>query len=168
MIPSSLLFSRFSRQVEPHYRYTLYIVEFWNTFSNLPFIVFGLFRLYELATGNKENPALMFAYCFMVAAGFASAIHHGVDIHYKKWTILLDWIPIALSIFLIHSQNYLSILSFLSWIKILIAISILLVDHLYRLVPVPWGHVFWHIIAAFAIDSAYQDVLWVHQQSFCK
>lgn len=155
---ASRTLSPFTRRIEHPYQYSFYIAEFWNTVSNLPFIILGLFRFYELAAMNHENRSLQLAYVLLAFAGIASGIHHAVNIGYKKWTIFLDWIPILLSLLLIYSQGF--IFSVVSWLKIIFAISVLLVDHFLGLVPVPWGHVFWHILAAFAVDNAYQDVLY--------
>ena len=33
----------------------------------------------------------------------------------------------------------------------------LLADHVWTPIPVPWGHAFWHVLAAIAFDALIQD-----------
>lgn len=143
----------FTRRIEPCYRECICIAEFWNTISNLPFVIIGLLRM-----GSTKEDELFQLYFFFVCAGVASFIHHGADLRWKKWTIWLDWTPIMLSLVMILNRGYLSLFSLVSWFKILVAISLLFDDHVIKLIPVPWGHTFWHLLAAFAMDSAYQDI----------
>ena len=138
----------FNRRLEPFFQHSLCIAEFWNTISNLPFVIIGLLRLYE---GTK----LPNFYILMILAGLASAIHHATT---PKWTIVIDWIPIALSIVLVLYTGVWQFISITSWFQLLLAFSTLLADHIYHLMPVPWGHVVWHLVASLAIDNAYQSI----------
>lgn len=136
------------RQLESLHTHSTYIAEFYNTLSNLPFIILGLVRLY---CGTK----LAVLNVLLVAAGICSGIHHCFIF---RGSIILDWIPIASSIiYIVYYQLYM-LLSAASIIKGLIALAVLYVDHEYTIVPVPFGHVAWHLLAAFAVDSAYAEM----------
>jgi len=138
----------YKRKLEPFFQISSYVAEFWNTISNAPFIIIGLLRLMEGTDLETE-------YKLMVLAGIASAIHHATT---PRWTILIDWAPIAWSCFHILRSNYLLYLSPTAIFEILLAFFILVTDHVYTYIPVPWGHVFWHIVAALSIDCAYQSI----------
>jgi len=142
---------KYERKLEKFYQVSGYIAEFWNTISNLPFIVIGLLRLSQ--TSSNEVEILYILYVF---AGIASAIHHATP---WKWTILIDWIPISLSglLILYHYQMF-SYFTSVTLFKLSLAFFVLITDHVYTKIPVPWGHVCWHLLASLAIDSAYQDV----------
>lgn len=142
----------YRRKKEDLYTHSFYIAEFWNTVSNLPFIIIGILRLCELDDSYFE---LEYMYGLMILAGFASGIHHGLT---KKYTIIVDWIPILLSIVVFNHYGLVEFVSLASWVKIILAFSVLITDHVYTLIPVPWGHVMWHLLACLAIDSTYQDV----------
>lgn len=142
----------YSRKLETKYTHSLYIAEFWNTISNLPFIIIGILRLIELEPNYFE---LEYLYTFMVLAGFASGFHHAM---HEKWTILIDWIPILISIYLFIHYDLLQFVSYASLFQFGLAMFVLLTDHIYTTIPVPWGHVMWHILACFSIDSIYQSV----------
>ena len=86
------------------------IAEFWNTISNFPFIIIGLIRLTE----SLDEP-LWTLYVLFVLAGVASAIHHATE---TKWTIILDWIPIALSLGLGLYEGIYVYFSIVSWFKV--------------------------------------------------
>ncbi len=138
----------FERKLEPFFTITNYIAEFWNTISNIPFVIIGLLRLIEGTSLQKE-------YQLIVLAGIASAIHHATT---PKWTIIIDWIPITWSGWHIWQEGYITYISQTALFEIFLAIFILATDHIYTYIPVPWGHVFWHVLAAFAIDCAYQSI----------
>lgn len=139
---------KYSRKLETFFEVSKYIAEFWNTLSNAPFIVIGLLRL-------LEGTPLQTEYRLMVLAGIASGIHHATT---PKWTIVIDWIPIVWSGWNIWQKGYILHLSSTAVFEMSLAMFVLLTDHIYSYIPIPWGHVFWHILAAFAIDCAYQSV----------
>ena len=124
--------------------------EKWNTISNLPFIVIGLCRLKQW----EDDEDMMMLYYFYLMAGVCSGIHHALSF---RGSLILDWIPILFSIGLWVYYELWSYISWGTWVQVALALAILLTDHLVQLVPVPWGHVMWHIAAAQSIDSAYQD-----------
>jgi hypothetical protein len=158
----------------PLYGRCHYIAEYWNTLSNLPFIVIGSLRLGQLAAifviylisrtdpliipqNQKQLEQIFNLYFLYMCAGICSAFHHA---HHKRWTIVIDWIPIASSLILLIGfwPALLSYITVTSWCKLVFAMCILINDHIITTIPVPFGHVMWHIVASFAIDSAYQDM----------
>lgn len=117
------------------------------TASNIWFIVLGSSRLIELEEFHL-------GYFLMVLAGVCSAFHHATP---EKWTIVIDWIPISISILWILSNGILHFATMTTWIKIVSALLFLFEDHVLKLIPVPYGHSFWHILAAWSIDGLYYD-----------
>ena len=89
----------------------------------------------------------------MIFTGICSAIHHATT---QKWTLVIDWIPIAGSILL--NLNYLSFMGLPEALILLMALIWLLTDHVVTPMPPPWGHVVWHIMAAYSIDIFYQKI----------
>jgi len=139
---------KFKRRLEILYTHSQYIAEFWNTVSNIPFIVMGLLRLYEGTT-------LVGLYQLLIASGIASGIHHATT---HEWTILIDWAPIAGAIILLFNMGVLHLVSYATWFGVAIALGILYSDHVHHLMPVPWGHATWHLLATLAIDGLYQNI----------
>ena len=139
---------QFPRKLEKFYTHTPHIAEFWNTISNLPFIIIGLLRLYE-------GTNLVTFYSLYTLAGVCSGIHHASPYH---WTIIIDWMPITLSILMTLKCGIIYYLTLVDIFKLFIAFSALISDHVWTPVPVPWGHVYWHLLASFAIDDVYQTV----------
>lgn len=137
---------QFERKLEPQFTHTKWIAEFWNTVSNLPFILLGLIRL-------QNETQLKLHYQLMIFTGICSAIHHATT---QKWTLVIDWIPIAGSILL--NLNYLSFMGLPEALILLMALIWLLTDHVVTPMPPPWGHVVWHIMAAYSIDIFYQKI----------
>ncbi len=138
------------RQLErPFYSISPWIAEFWCTLSNLPFILIGGLRLWE----GTEIPLF---YWLFLGAGFCSSFHHA-SCPTWSWTIVIDWLPISVSILLGLYEGVFWTVQSVTLLKVAIAFLILLTDHWYTPVPVPWGHSFWHILAAFAFDEVYQD-----------
>lgn len=88
-------------------------------------------------------------------AGVCSALHHASG---QKWTIIIDWIPIAASIRYVVQHRLWDDLSMGSVLRLMIALGSLVVDHVWTPFPVPWGHVAWHLLAALSIDAAYQQL----------
>lgn len=150
--------SKYERKLEPAFRVSPWIAEFYNTLSNLPFILIGLWRLHELDCSDDDVlcQQVFLLYALYVACGVCSAIHHAST---PKWTIVIDWFPIAVSILLVLKFNFLSYFGFVSWFKVSLAGVMLFNDHVYTTINVPWGHCVWHVLAAFAIDACYQDVV---------
>jgi dihydroceramidase len=144
---------QFERQREEFYQVVPYIAEFWNTVSNLPFILIGLYRL-------KNGTSLGLLYVLYALAGVCSGIHHATT---PKWTIIIDWIPIASTIVIVLHYGMWRFLSMNSVGKLSIALTALVLDHVWTPLPVPWGHVLWHLLAAWSIDAAYQEL-----DSMCK
>lgn len=139
----------FERKRECLYTHSNNIAEWWNTISNIPFIVFGIMGVMSVSTND-----LTILYILMIAAGFASGIHHAMNYY---WTILLDWFPITLSIMFWIQFNVFSALTMTTWFMLLLSFTVLLNDHVVTTVPVPWGHVMWHVFISFSVVSAYKD-----------
>ncbi len=138
--------AEFERKPEQFFTHTKWIAEFWNTLSNLPFILIGFIRL-------ECDTQLKFNYQLMIFTGICSVIHHATT---QKWTLIIDWIPILIS--LVVNLNYLSYAEMPEMLILLVAFVWLLIDHIATPVPVPWGHVIWHILAAYSIDIFYQKI----------
>lgn len=122
------------------------------TISNIWFILLGLSRLHEIGEFHG-------GYVLMVFVGICSATHHATV---NEWTIILDWIPIYLSIQWIFICDILYYATVGTWIKMITALLFLAEDHLIQRIPVPYGHAFWHILAAWSIDSLYCDSQELH------
>ena len=145
---------------EEFYKVTPFIAEFWKTVSNIPFIFLGIYHLilYSLDTN------LQIVYSLLIVAGFSSGFHHATN--YKcvlcskeiTWTLIIDWIPILLSILYIITTKMIVSFTAISWIYIGFSILWLIIDNIF--VPFAhWGHCIWHILIAFAISNAYQDCI---------
>lgn len=145
----------YERKLEQFHTHTPWIAEFWNTVSNLPFILIGIIRLETQSKDPKwfNSCPLQLQYQLMIFTGICSAIHHATT---QKWTIIVDWIPIAFSILL--NLNYLSYAELPEILILLVALIWLLIDHVVTPMPVPWGHVVWHIMAAYSVDAFYQKI----------
>jgi len=139
----------FRRKLEPFYTHSPFIAEFWNTISNAPFIIFGGMRLWE-------GTSMSGFYVLMILCGICSGIHHARDFRYS---ILLDWTPITISILGILRYKIYEYITLTTWTKLTMATSFLIMDHVWTPIPIPFGHVLWHISAAFAVDSMFQDVV---------
>lgn len=139
------------RRTEKYYAKSNHIAEWYNTISNLGFIILGMIRIYEYGWSAE--------YALFTLAGICSGIHHATT---QRWTIILDWIPIMWSLMIIINNHYLWLISLGTWFQILCALFILIDDHIMQTMHVPWGHVMWHVLASFAIDSMYQEVLVKH------
>ncbi len=129
--------------------YGYFINEPLCTVSNIWFCLLGIARLYEIQY-------LHTGYCLMILAGICSAYHHATT---PRWTIIIDWTPISMSIFWILYNNILITASASTYIKIISAFLFLFEDHFIQKIPVPWCHAFWHILAAWSIDSLYFESL---------
>ena len=153
---------QFQRKKEEPYTFCRWIGETYNTLTNLPFIIIGIYRLY-LSDDELQCPTLVLLYQLAVLAGICSAIHHCcAHIPNNHWSIYVDWLPIASSI-LVLQYNYgflqlIHLLSFTSIVLVCIAFALLVSDHIFTPLPVPIGHCLWHISAAIAIDLVYQDL----------
>ena len=136
------------------------VAELWNTVSNVPFIVIGVLRLMLY----PDMPSMWrILYGLFIAAGVCSGCHHASKRYWRKFTIVLDWLPIAISIILLLSTGdgrlILIRATWLSWLKFAFALAVLISDHLCLPIPPPWGHSFWHILVSLAIDDIYADSL---------
>lgn len=150
--------SSFRRCPEVEYDVHPYIAEFRNTISNLVFVIIGLIRLSESETEGH----IWILYWWFTLAGIGSGIHHMAPIKYQKYTIIIDWIPISISLCLLpyyYSWGLFTLISAVTWVKVFLATITLITDHLGPVIPVPWGHVAWHILAAFSVDAVYQDLI---------
>lgn len=143
-------FGAYKRKNEKFYSVTHYIAEFWNTLTNLPFIIFGLYSLFNY----ELDWTLTIAYSLLVGCGVGSAIHHG---SHEDWTTVIDWVPILCSIGFVLWSGIIYSMSFLTFSRTISAFIVLLLDHIYTPLPVPWGHCAWHILAAIAVNSLYSD-----------
>ena len=135
------------RKLETFHTHSRHITEFFNTISNFPFILFGLTHLYQ----GTQIPGF---YILMTLCGICSGIHHAKDFPYS---IVLDWTPITISLYGIWYYQVYTFLTYVTWSKLLLAVFILLTDHIWTPITVPFGHVLWHVSASFALDSLFLD-----------
>ena len=142
---------KYERIPEKFFTHTRHIAEFWNTVSNIPFIIIALLRLCE----GDLVPQVSVLYKLMAMCGVCSAVHHA---NTERWTIVIDWIPIFLSVLFIFLAELYVYISFSVWFSVFLSLGVLGADHVYRLVPVPWGHVMWHLVASLTADLAYQSM----------
>lgn len=137
-----------TRAAEPHFTHTPFVAEWWNTLSNLPFVVIGLCRLWA-------GTPIVGLYTLFTAAGLCSAYHHA---HPEHWTLVIDWMPIATSGLLCLWFGVVTTITAATLFKVALAFAVLVTDNFLGWpMPVPWGHVMWHVLAAYSIDSAYCD-----------
>eukprot|EP01006_Ploeotia_vitrea_P002212 TRINITY_DN106766_c0_g1_i1.p2 TRINITY_DN106766_c0_g1~~TRINITY_DN106766_c0_g1_i1.p2 ORF type:complete len:191 (+),score=42.06 TRINITY_DN106766_c0_g1_i1:3-575(+) len=162
------------RVPERYWTHSSWIAEWWCTVSNVMFVCLGLARLREIgqlgedATVSGDNGGFsaqlhavhranaVLLYRLFVLAGFCSAVHHATV---PKWTIVIDWVPISISSLLSLYLGVLPCVTLATAFQLVLAFGLLFNDHVYKTVPVPWGHSFWHILAAIAVDSMYQDYI---------
>ncbi len=143
--------STFERRPEvPPFGVVPFINEFWNTLSNAPFIIIALLRLSE----EPFIPMVHDAYFYLILIGIGSSVHHATT---PKWTIIIDWIPILWALYFSVTSGLWQAWSWCVLFELGLAFSVLVVDHTTTLIPVPWGHVFWHVLAAFAIEAFLQN-----------
>ena len=135
----------FERKRETFYANSPYIAEFYNTLSNLPFIIFGLSRL---LFSNVEDPYLWY---FLISFGVCSGIHHCFVF---RGSIIVDYIPIVLANMYIYVY-YLYYLDINDFVHLILPLFILITDHLGPIMPVPWGHVCWHLLASCTIYNIF-------------
>ena len=146
---------RFMRVRETPYSHSPYIAEFYNTITNLPFIIIGILRLCQDDVWNSYEMTIL--YTLYIFFGICSGIHHSI-IHKKS--IIIDYIPIVItSVYFLFNYHWFSYISYVSYFKLLLAFSSLIIDHTLRLIPIPHGHCVWHLLAALGIDSAYHDIV---------
>ncbi len=141
---------KYERKLEKFYDVNIHIAEFWNTLTNIPFILIGLYNL--LFYTFDWN--LTVAYFLLTMCGIGSSIHHASP---HKWTIVIDWIPISCSILFVLWSGIIYSISMKSLIFSIISFGILLTDHICTPISVPWGHCLWHILASIAVNSIYSD-----------
>jgi hypothetical protein len=155
----------------PYFGHFDFIAEFWNTLSNGPMIWIGFLRAVRL--NELVDPmcspedmtvfnSVMLLYVLLCCAGWCSTFHHAVR---WKYSIIVDWIPIAASMcFVLYGVVVLGVLhvsaiSVSSWVLLTLAVSCLFTDHVCTWLPVPLGHCAWHVLAAVALDWLYADFL---------
>lgn len=142
------------RRLEPFYAKSSYIAEFWNSLSNLPFIILGVSRL--VLDNEYEDSASLILYCLLIGCGTCSFIHHATPC---KWTIVIDWLPISVTLGYLVYIHIWSCLAYTTWVKLVMAFSLLIADHHTHFMGI-WGHAVWHVLAAYALDSVFQDFMY--------
>ena len=104
-----------------------------------------------------ENYNHQLFYWLFTCAGVCSAYHHSSP---HSWTIVIDWLPISISILLGLYEGIFWTVQPVTLFKVSFAFSVLLADHWWTPTPVPWGHVMWHLLAAYSFDEVYQDFIY--------
>jgi hypothetical protein len=150
------------------------------TLTNIFFPFWSLIRMMD-TTNKITEPEL---WCLLMLIGYGSALHHAI---LQPGSIILDWIPISVTISYVYSRfgwNVFSLTSLWSNIWCLLAISILILDHcqyllrfycvisnhertLYPKGPhdptfvgfslLKWAHPIWHTVAAYALYCVFTD-----------
>lgn len=128
-------------------------LEPYNTVSNVAFGVLGVLGIIQYDGNDK----LCMLYFWMAIACFCSSVHHASPRRLRRFTLVLDWIPIAVSLYLNVVYNTLPYMTLRTGFISLLALVFLFND-LVDVVPVPWGHVTWHLLAAIAVDAHYTEV----------
>ena len=153
--------ARLERKLEPDlWSHSPYIAEFWNTVSNVLFIALGLLRYWECRNhmiASERGYAMPRLWLMFALSGLCSAFHHSQRI---TGTIVIDWVPIVAQGAYVAKwhPHLLRWVSPASWFGTALAFAILAVDHVYVLLPPPWGHSKWHIAAAYAFSAVYVDM----------
>lgn len=144
---------------QPSYKHHWLPAETYNSISNIPFMIIAILRLYQVDVEEEyvvSTEHAMF-YHIMFWIGICSFIHH---MTLKYWTIVLDWTPICICLYVCVQANMTHAATSVSWFQGGLAFLFLINDHLtLPIIPVPWGHSFWHILAAMATDSFFQDYM---------
>lgn len=138
------IFDRYRRKPEHRSPNSLFH-EHWCTLSSMIFIVIGLLRCVQF-DGMDSAQDLYLCYALL---GLGSAIHHAFSF---RGSLVVDWIPIISFTTLCVYYEMFEFISLATYFHILFALGTLVVDHVCTLLPVPWGHVLWHILAANALD----------------
>lgn len=122
--------------------------------SNAGLGVFGLAGVVE----NWGNPRLCTLYLWMLAACVCSATHHAVRTGtVRRLTLVLDLAPILVSVVLNLAYGTLAYWTPTTAFMALTAAAFLLND-LVDYVPVPWGHVMWHVSVSSAVAYHYREL----------
>jgi len=163
------------RHEKPFRQYSPYIAETWNTLSNIGFWIGAMYLHYTVQSPTLANvyiglvPANTRSWLtvLMVLVGLCSGIHHAICDRYERYSLVLDWIPIVMSIltFLSIDTSCCGVFGPTSWVTICIctmALVFLISDHACRLLPPPIGHVLWHFTAALAMTMVYRDYFLFH------
>lgn len=144
-----------TRVEEKEYTHSPRVREWFCTWSNVPFTLIATLRLLNGFSGDLTG-LLTVLYGLLAAAGVCSAIHHGTPGHA---TLVIDWLPIATSLTIVFWNGLLAYAQWSTVAMALFTLAWLLLDHIRPVTPAPWGHVLWHVSAAWAADSLYQDLL---------
>lgn len=147
---TNIVMNKYTRRLEPAYNVSPYFYEYYNSLSNLPFIFIGLARLYF-----GVNDLTTQLYKYMILCGICSGIHH---MFHFRGSLILDYVPIVLSLRYLYIHNLFTQIHPVSMGLAALALFILFLDHIIQLMPVPWGHVMWHVCAAYAMDSCYHSL----------
>lgn len=137
------------RQPEPYFTHSPMIAEWYNTWSNLGFVLCGLYGLQFYSTIEAKTMSLCLVLC-----GLCSMIHHALA-DYEMF-IILDLMPIVISLYYAYQFELVQALSGFEGFCIGAALGLLLMDHAGPLLIPPWGHVLWHLAAAGAAFVSYQ------------
>lgn len=165
----------------PYHSHVDGIAEYYNTISNAGFMLgacwcWTVLIHKQLLLSKESDPpfngplsveTLNYLILLLLVCGWCSAIHHSLCDQYGKYTIVLDWIPIASSLYVIGTtyktntqENQTLMWTSLSTSSVcicIIALCILLEDHVIKNVKAPWGHVTWHLTASIGITFVYLD-----------
>lgn len=154
----------------------------WSVLSNAMFIILGLSGIYELKAAMINNRVsssteqseryqkVEWLYTFMIGCGICSGFHHAMSKSIQRYSILIDWFPITLSLLVLFCPSPASMWSFgifdvfthMQWttfFKVVCSLFVMTTDYLCPILPQGWGHSIWHVLAAFSLDSLYKDLL---------
>jgi len=141
------------RERQPELKRWYCIAEPINTLSNCAFSILAILRcIYPMPQHT------LILYNCLFAAGLCSAFHHATPFSWK-WTIVIDYLPIVIGVSYGWYTSIIAQITPATLFLIILSFACLLADHIWTPIPVPWGHSFWHILAAIAFDATIQDSL---------
>jgi hypothetical protein len=149
--------ANYKRVQEPAYAVSDHIHEFYNTLTNIGFILIGVARLWKIH--DHADDVIIYLYVNYIFLGIGSGIHHAIN---HKYSIVIDWIPISFLIFQFLYYGVLHYVDLVGIIQFLLAIIVLFIDHFKKLGTL---HPFWHLLAAFALDTVLYSIYLNHHLS---
>ena len=127
---------------ETPYHHTIYIVEFYNTISNLLLIIYPILYINHCSRIQTE-----IGYMLLANAGLCSMIQHGTMLW---WSRYVDYFGISMVIlWCIQNKLWQYICpEYVIMMSIVFLISVLDNHRILTLIPPPIIHSFWHISIA--------------------
>ena len=132
---------------KPLFQHSRYVAESYCFWSNAPFLLISTTRIID---GYSIQLS-----AYMLCIGICSAWHHA---HGARWSVYVDWLPIVALLWQVWRHQWWMFWSFTTWLKVVLTLGVGFNDHVFTTAPVPWGHVLWHVMAAFTMDAAFSEI----------